>query len=161
MSFATDGEEVTLPGVPWWQPWASLAFFAFLLNFSWELLQVPFYRGMAEAPHLQATLFCLRATGGDVLIALAGYGSVAARTGRLWLANAVRGRMVAFVGASVAIAAVVEWVSVHVLERWAYVDGVPVVMGVGLPPLLQWTILPPAVLWLSRRHLGWGSPIRR
>lgn len=146
------------PGVPWWQPWTSLALFAFLLNFTWELLQVPFYRGIGDAPHWRATLFCLRASGGDVLIAGVAYGAVAAAAGRLWLARPTWGRVTAFLGAGLAVTAAIEWVSVYALGRWAYAEGVPVVLGVGLPPVLQWILLPPTFLWLSRRHLGWGAP---
>ena len=144
--------------LPRWQPWAALALFAFLLNFTWELLQVPFYRGMEDAPHWEATLFCLRATGGDVLIAGSAYGAVALRSGRLWLATPKLRRVTAFLAAGLLITVVLELVSVHALGRWAYADGVPVVLGVGLPPLLQWTVLPPAFLWLTRRHLGWRTP---
>lgn len=144
--------------LPRWQPWAALALFAFLLNFTWELLQVPFYRGMDEAPHWKATLSCLRASGGDVLIAGSAYGAVAVASGRFWLARLTLRRVAAFIAAGLLITVAVELVSVHALGRWTYADGVPVVWGVGLPPLLQWTVLPPAFLWLTRRHFGWGAP---
>lgn len=64
-------------------PWAALALFAFLLNFAWEVLQVPFYRGIKGAPHWDATLACLRPTFGDVAITGAAYwhGSHEIRTG--------------------------------------------------------------------------------
>lgn len=145
--------------LPRWQPWAALALFALLLNFTWELLQVPFFRGMEDAPHWEATLFCLRATGGDVLIAGSAYAAVALASGRFWLARPTLRRMTAFVAAGVLITVILELVSVHALGRWSYADGVPVLLGVGLPPLLQWTVLPPVFLWLTRRHLGWrGAP---
>lgn len=151
-------EAAATAGLPRWQPWAALVLFAFLLNFTWELLQVRFYRGMDDAPHWEATLSCLRASGGDVLIAGSAYGAVAATSGRFWLARPTLRRLAGFVAAGLLITIVLELVSVHALGRWEYADGVPVVLGVGLPPLLQWIVLPPALLWLTRRHLGWGAP---
>ena len=140
--------------LPAWQPWAALASFAFLLNFPWEMLQTPFYVGMTGAPHWEAMLVCLRASGGDVLILLTAYGSVAAVAGRDWLTRPGTPHLTAFVGMGLLITAVIELVSVHLLDRWAYAEGVPVLMGVGLPPILQWLLLPPLALWLTRRHIG-------
>ena len=55
----------------------------------------------------------------------------------------------------IVVTASVEYLSVHVLGRWAYRPGAPTVLGLGLTPLLQWILLPPLTLWLARRHLGW------
>lgn len=143
--------------MPRWQPWVALALFAFFLNFAWEMLQVFAFQGMAETPHWDATLFCLRATLGDVLILWGAYLVVAwsAAQGTAWLRRPSAASVSAFVGAGVAATVFLEWLNVHVLGRWSYADGVPTLVGVGLPPLLQWILLPPAVLWLARRHLGW------
>lgn len=138
---------------PPWQPWAALTLFAFLLNFPWEMLQVPFYRGLANAPHWTSTLFCLRASGGDVLIMLAAYGAVGSARGRMWLAAPTLVDVLAFVGVGLLITGLIEVVSIHALGRWTYADGVPTILGVGLPPLLQWIVLPPLVLWLTKRHV--------
>lgn len=143
---------------PPWQPWAALALFSFLLNLPWEFLQVPFYRGLEDARHWDATLVCVRATAGDSLITLAAYGAVAGRSGRWWLSRLTAARLSAFVAAGVGITAVIEVLSVHTLGRWAYADGVPVLLGVGLPPFLQWLTLPPIALWLARRHLAATVP---
>lgn len=139
--------------LPAWQPWAAIALFAFLLNFPWEMLQVPFFRGMADAPHWRATLFCLRATGGDVVIMVAAYASVAWRRGRDWLVRGGAAPVGRFIGIAFVISLAVEALSVHAWSRWAYSPAMPVILGVGLLPLLQWILLPPAALWLARRHL--------
>jgi hypothetical protein len=47
-------------------PEANVSLFAFLLHYSWEFLQVPFFADMATAPHWGAVKFCTRATLGDV-----------------------------------------------------------------------------------------------
>lgn len=66
------------PGTAWWQPWAALAGFAFLLNFAWEMDQAPLYRAMATAPHWTAVRICTLATAGDVAILLMACGLIAA-----------------------------------------------------------------------------------
>ncbi|MDX5376156.1 MAG: hypothetical protein LPK08_01365, partial [Halomonas sp.] len=43
-------------------PEFNVALFAFLLNYPWEFLQVPFYFTMSEMAHRDAVLFCTRAT---------------------------------------------------------------------------------------------------
>lgn len=137
-----------------WQPWAVLGLFAFLLHFTWEMLQVPFFRGMEDAAHWRATVTCLRTAGGDVVITLLAYAAVTWRTDRGWLLGQSPGPRFAFVGSALGIATVLELLSVHVWERWTYAPEMPVLLGVGLAPLLQWLLLPPLILWLARRHIG-------
>lgn len=147
------------PAYPAASPWAGVALFGFLLNFVWELLQVPFYSGMERAPHWEATLFCLRATIGDVAIVVVAYGAVAVRFGASWLAEPTVERLATFVGFGLLATGVIELLSVHLWGRWSYAAGVPTVLGVGLPPVLQWVLLPPVILWLTRRHYGlFGEP---
>ncbi len=47
-----------------------------------------------------------------------------------------------------------EFVNVYWLGRWAYAERMPLVLGVGVTPLLQWVLVPPLPLWLARRYLG-------
>lgn len=149
-------------GLPLWQPWVAVGLFAFLLHFTWEMLQVPFYRDMPQAPHWAATLVCFKATLGDVVITEIAFGAVAlASRHRAWLARPSTGRLVLYVGVGLVITAAVELLSVHVWERWAYAPNMPLVFGIGALPLLQWLLLPPLVLWFARRHLGWGPGLAR
>lgn len=43
----------------------------------------------------------------------------------------------------------------RVLNLWQYTEAIPTLplLGTGLSPLLQWSLLPPLVLWLVRRQL--------
>lgn len=143
--------------LPWWQPWAAIALFAFGLHFIWEMLHAPLYRGLAEQPHAAGILCCLRATAGDAGIALAAYGVVAAGTrDRQWLADARGPRVAWFVAVGLAVTVALELLSVYRWGRWAYGPAMPTIAGVGLSPLLQWVVLPPLTLWLARRHVGAG-----
>ena len=149
------------PRGPRWQPWAALALFAFLLNFVWEVLQAPFYRGMADSAHWTAVRTCTLATVGDVVIMLVAYALVAAPArDRWWLAVPTPARVGGFLTAGVAATIALKALNVYGLGRWAYGRLMPVVFGIGLAPVLQWLVLPPATLWLARRHLA-GAPVRR
>jgi len=66
-------------------------------------------------------------------------------------------------GLGIAATVYLERMNTQVWKNWAYADAMPVVpwIDVGLTPLLQWVLLPPAVLALcSRRKPRSGSSWR-
>ena len=137
-------------------PETNVAIFAFLLNFPWEFFQVPFFAGMATAPHWDAIRFCTRASLGDAGIAVVAFWAVAiAVRSRTWVRHPRPVEVLGFVAGGVAITIVFEWLATGVLGRWAYADTMPVVplVDVGLLPLLQWIVLPPLIVWFVRRQL--------
>lgn len=137
-------------------PELNVALFAFLLNYPWEFLQVPFFEAMAAAPHWDAVRFCTRATLGDAVIALAAFWAVAAwARSRTWILEPTTKQVLGFVAAGVAITVAFEWLATEVLGRWAYGSAMPTlpILGTGLLPLLQWIVLPPIIVWFVRRQL--------
>jgi hypothetical protein len=137
-------------------PELHVAIFAFLLNFVWEMWQVPFWRQMPTSPHFEAVKACTVATLGDVLIALVSFWGVAAWVhSRAWILDPDAGEIGAFVLAGVAITIVGEWVLTEVLHRWTYAASMPTlpVLGTGLLPVLQWVVLPPMIVWFVHRQL--------
>ncbi|HEV2150070.1 MAG TPA: hypothetical protein VGR37_21920 [Longimicrobiaceae bacterium] len=136
-------------------PEVNVAIFAFLLNFVWEFWQVPFFEGMAAAPHWDAVQFCTGATLGDAGIALVGFWAVAAVRSRAWILRPTSGEVIAFTAVGVAITLPLEWLATEVLRRWTYAEIMPTLplLGTGLLPLLQWTVLPPLIVWFVRRQL--------
>ena len=139
----------------WWQPWWILGLFAFLLHFSWEQLQAPLYADLAEASHWPATVSCLKATLGDVLIGWVAYGTVAVGVRSIgWIKVLSVGRIAGYLMSGVGITVGLEILNAYVLGRWSYGDAMPLVAGIGLSPLLQWITLPSLTIWLTRRHLG-------
>ncbi|MBW3570513.1 MAG: hypothetical protein KY467_05360 [Gemmatimonadetes bacterium] len=138
-------------------PELNVAFFAFLLNFVWEFLQVPFFRGMAEAPHWEAVQSCTLATVGDAGIALVAFWMVAlAARSRSWVIHPTPRQLLGFVAMGVGITMAFEWLATEVLDRWSYAESMPTLplLGTGLLPILQWIVLPPAIVWLVRRQLS-------
>jgi hypothetical protein len=41
-----------------------------------------------------------------------------------------------------------EWYNVYRAGNWAYVAAMPTIVGIGLSPLLQWIVVPGAMLLL-------------
>lgn len=138
-----------------WPEWP-LAGFGFLLHFAWEMMQVPWFEGMTEASHGAVVWLCTRAALGDVVIALAAFwvACLVAR-GRQWIMQARRRPLLVMLLTGVVVTLAFEWLATGPLERWQYAGEMPVVpvVGVGLTPLLQWLLLPPLMVWLSRRHV--------
>lgn len=88
-------------------PELNVAIFSFLLNFMWEFFQVPFFRGMATAPHV-----CIRATFGDAVIALMAFWAMAvAVRSRTWILRPSPRQMVGFVAVGVGITILFEWLA--------------------------------------------------
>ena len=140
-------------------PEFNLVMFALLLNFPWEVLQAPLFEGMAAAPHSTVIGACLQGTLGDAVIILLAHAGVASVTRRRrWMVSPSRLEVAGFIAEGVAITAVIEWLATrgHWVQTWAYSSAMPLIPGidVGLLPLLQWVLLPPMVLWFSRRQLA-------
>jgi hypothetical protein len=137
-------------------PELNIGAFAFLLNYPWEFLQVPFFAGMADAPHWEAMLFCSRAAVGDAGIAVVAFWAVAvAVRRRSWLVNPTTRQVLSFVASGLVITVILEWLATEVWNRWEYAAMTPTlpVLGTGLLPVLQWSVLPPLLVWIVRRQL--------
>lgn len=136
-------------------PEIPVALFAFLLNFVWEFWQAPFFRDMTEAMHGAGILACSRAALGDTAIALVAYWGVAFWNSRFWLRRPTVLQISGYIGIGVAITVLLEWSATRWLGRWQYSEQMPLVpvLELGLVPLLQWVIVPPAVLALAARMM--------
>lgn len=134
---------------------AVFVLFSFLFHFAWEILQAPLFARMPMVSHWLATLVCLKATFGDVGIALASFavGAWWERDWR-WFVMPSNGALVAYLAAGVLITIVLELHAVYWAGRWSYSELMPIVplLRVGLAPLLQWFALPLAVLLFLRCH---------
>lgn len=138
-------------------PEVNIVIFSFLLNFVWEIWQVPFFVGMSEATHWEAVKGCTRATAGDAAIMLVAFWGIAmANRSRAWFLHFRWQEVAGFTSAGFVITVLIEWLATGPLGRWTYADTMPVVplLGIGLLPALQWLLLPPLVLWFMRRQLS-------
>ena len=137
-------------------PELNVVLFSFLLNMTWEFWQTPFFAGLAHAKHWDAVVMCTRAALGDALISLFAFWTVSTcAKSRRWVINPVRWQQLTFTAVGLLATIVLEILATRVLDRWHYGDAMPVVplIRVGLMPILQWSLLPPLVLWFVRRQL--------
>ena len=144
-------------------PWRRLGrFFAitalasFVLNEVWEMSQMSAYVETAGHPWMSTLSPCTGAAVGDVGIVLGIYAACALAVGDLgW---GLRGRWNIYATAAVlglACAALVEHAALAA-GRWSYTESMPVVpvLGAGLWPLLQMTLLPPLTVWIAQWWAG-------
>ncbi|KGB52329.1 hypothetical protein FG91_03606 [Sphingopyxis sp. LC81] len=134
--------------------------FAFLLNYPWELMQVPLYKGMPEAAHWDAIQVCTRATLGDgVIMLLAFWGAALLVRDRWWIERPRWTPILTFIGIGVAITVLLERLAIvsdHPEWGWQYAEAMPIVpaLGIGLTPFLQWVILPLLLVWFVKRQIA-------
>ena len=79
----------------------------------------------------------------------------AAVRSRSWILEPTWRTVSAYIAVGLSVTVVMEFLSTE-WGRWAYGDAMPVVpvIGVGLLPLPQWTVLPPLTVWFVRRQLA-------
>lgn len=141
---------------PSWSFFFALFLAAFGFNWLWETVQMGAYAQMADRSWYSVALLHVVPTLGDVAITffVYGVGSLAARR-LLWgtTGNWNVYATAALLGGACAVA--VEWKGL-LSGRWSYSDRMPVVpvLGVGLWPLLQLTLLVPLALWVAARWSG-------
>jgi len=139
--------------------WWAFACVTFLLHYAWELLQGPLYTQFAGLSWTEHALPCLPAALGDVVIAAVAHAFAGALT-RRWRWPFERNRMapaLLWLAAGLVITVTFELLAVS-WGRWAYTERMPQVLGVGLSPLLQWTLLPPLSLLLACRRPARAVP---
>lgn len=119
-------------------------------NLVWEFAHMPLYTLWETGRPREIAFAALHCTGGDILIA----------TSALLVALFLFGssqwpeagfRRVGLVAILIGLGYTVfsEWFNIEIRQAWAYRDLMPVipVLGVGLSPIAQWTILPVLAFW--------------
>ena len=138
---------------------AAIFVVAVLGNYLWELAQSPLYVGLED---IGTTLWhCFVASLGDGLMVLGivASGGVILQRPDWFVRPGLQGAIV-MVAVGLVLGVTVEWVAVHVLQRWAYTARMPCVPGlnVGVVPVAQMLILPPLIFRLVavwyRRTIG-------
>lgn len=128
--------------------WSALAF---VLHLTWEIAHVRLYTIWAAADGMSVAWALLHCSLGDVVIALAMFalaGIVLRRAdwpaSRPWTGGAI-----VVIGA-MTFTAWSEWYNVYRAGNWGYAASMPMIVGIGLSPLLQWLILPPVMVGAHR-----------
>lgn len=116
------------------------------LHFAWEMLQAPAFIDFAGTTW-EGTVRCLAAAVGDLLLA-----------GGAYVVTALAFRRAAWPVLRGWILPALTWIALGVLAtigferwalsrgRWSYGPEMPVLVGIGLLPLLQWLVVPALTL---------------
>ena len=124
-----------------------------LLNLGWETLQLPLYTLWQTGSPQQLMFVVAHCTLGDVLIAtMALILALLVNGASRWPASGFGRVLLLATAFGLLYTLFSEWLNIVVRQSWAYAPAMPrlPVTGTGLAPLLQWTLLPPATLYLSR-----------
>ena len=120
---------------------------AVLLNYLWELAQMPLYVGLED---YSAGIFwhCFVASLGDgimvLLIVAAGWITLKRQD---WFERPGIAGYLVMLTVGFFIAVIVERLGVHILRRWEYSEKMPMLPGlnIGLIPIAQMLFLPPLI----------------
>lgn len=129
----------------------AIALGAYALHFAWEMGQGPLFATMALMSFWRATAWCARAAGWDVVISAAAYGAATLGAGRVrWVVQRRWWPFAIYFAVGLSVTIVIELWAVSI-GRWQYRDAMPTIAGIGLSPLLQWIIIPAAIVFIVRR----------
>jgi hypothetical protein len=125
------------------------------LNLAWEAAHVRLYTIWAEAESSFIAFSVLHCAAGDVLIGVAALLLVVSlprkKPFRTWRIGSIAA-WTTLLGTAYTILS--EWMNVALAQNWAYAESMPrIVLGsfeLGVTPLAQWLLLPPAALLLAR-----------
>lgn len=128
----------------------------FALHFAWEVSHSSLFSSMQAMPFTQALRECVRATFGDVALGVGSYLIVAACARDARWAASPGPRSLAALSALGVLATIVLEVHAITNGRWAYAEVMPLVpmLDVGLTPLLQWIVVPPLSVLMTRALLA-------
>tara|TARA_R110002126_G_scaffold291079_1_gene450335 strand:- start:1960 stop:2463 length:504 start_codon:yes stop_codon:yes gene_type:complete len=133
---------------------------SFFLHFFWEMAQVPFFSGMAEARHWDVVWLCTRATVGDANIAFGAYVLAALFVKDwLWIAKPWRlSTLSIYLGVGLTVTILFEYWATGAGQRWNYSGLMPDVplLSIGALPLVQWVVIPILLIYTVKwMFLGW------
>jgi hypothetical protein len=140
---------------------AAIFVVAVLGNYPWELAQAPLYVGMESVRAVWWHCFVASLGDGLLVLEIFAMGWLLLRQHGWFVHPGIRGYGV-MITTGLVIGITVEWVAVHLLERWMYTAGMPRIPGlaVGLLPVLQMLMLPPLIFHLVARWQSRGAQRR-
>lgn len=129
--------------------WAVLAF---VLHGLWEAAQLPLYTLWEDSDRRRVLSYLLHCIAGDILIATALFLFVAALfRDSAWPVHRPWRGGVMMVATGLSYTVFSEWYNVYQLRAWSYAAPMPLVMGIGLAPLMQWIAVPILMIIVIRR----------
>jgi hypothetical protein len=122
---------------------------AVFLNYVWELAQAPLYVGLEYSPAMFWHCFVASVGDGVMVLLIVSAGWLTFRRWDWFVRPSLPGYVVMTLSGFI-LAVLVEWVAVHILNRWQYTENMPRLPGIdiGLIPIAQMLIVPPLIFWI-------------
>lgn len=128
--------------------------FSFLFNFFWEALHAVYLYQRHDFGASNYVPMLLYVSSIDCLIVSGLYLGVSVMWLNLfWIKDFMKKQLLVFTFIGVALAAIIEHLSVFHFHRWAYREIMPAVFGIGISPLFQLSITGLIAVWLTRELL--------
>jgi hypothetical protein len=138
-----------------YNPLLNFFFFSFFLNAAWEWIQSPFFVDITT--DLNTIIwYRIHCTLGDSLVLMAGYILMSLYHRNLnWVYFSNVKHHAIFVLMGFAYTFLSEYVNVHIKGSWSYSEYMPLLpfTNIGLVPLVQWIILPPVIIFITKRQV--------
>lgn len=118
-----------------------------VLNWLWEMAQMPAYVETAGRSWRETALSCAVFSVGDAVLVLMIYGAGVAIASRI--ANLSGVKFYTLLSALGIFVAVLVELTAKATGSWTYSERMPVFLGLGMLPILQLATLGPAAVWLA------------
>jgi hypothetical protein len=135
-------------------PVLNFVFFSYIFNATWEWTQSPFF--IDSTIDLNKIIwYRIHCSIGDTLILLAGFAVISFyHRSTSWICHPAAGHYLLMVIGGFIYTFFSEYVNVHVKQSWSYSEYMPLVPpGIGIVPLVQWLIVPPVVMFITKRQI--------
>ena len=130
-----------------------MSILAFLVNFAWELIQIPLYKNpVYDINHIA---FCALASLADVLMVLLLYFTIAIIFKSPFWVKSLKIYQVIIVALAGGAGAALSEKRHLLLGSWAYSDSMPIIpfIHAGISPVLQFMLLPSLIYYLTFSRL--------
>ena len=136
-------------------PVLNFIFFSYVLNATWEWTQSPFF--IDTASNLNTIVwYRIHCSLGDTVILLIGFTVISFYRKSLgWICRPKVKDYLVLVFFGVFYTFFSEYINVYVRHSWSYSEYMPLMplIPVGTIPLMQWIILPPVIVFITRRQI--------
>lgn len=119
-----------------------------LLNFSWEVLQLPLYTIWMNGRGRDIAFAVLHCTVGDAMITTISLVAALVMVGKKeWPDRRYWAVALTVILLGLVYTIYSEWNNTIVTQNWAYAASMPRIWGIGLSPIAQWIIIPSFAFW--------------
>jgi hypothetical protein len=133
--------------------------FSFLLNFVWESVHSVWLYGGHDFGAAQYMRMVGYASGVDSLLVLGIFFFISlAWRDLFWIRGMKPLHALAVAVAGILVSGIIEYRAVYVLKEWSYGPNMPLILGIGLSPLVQIGVTGLLTFWLTGRLLYRSGP---